>query len=70
MNDQLVARIENRWVVARYGVQRPQFLSPERVWDTIGNAAWFVDRAAGHAAVCPPGTTGIAVQMGALPKAS
>ena len=62
-----VARDASRWVVSRYGVQRPQFLSVARVWDTIGNAAWFVDRETSHAAVCPPGTTGIAMQIAALP---
>jgi hypothetical protein len=62
--------IENRWVVARYGVQRPQFLSRSRVWDTIGNAAWFIDQAASRLAVCPPGTTGTAVRMAAVPKGS
>jgi hypothetical protein len=59
---------ESRWVVARYGVQRPQFLSTTRIWDTIGNAAWFIDRATSHAAVCPHGTTGIAIEMHALPR--
>ena len=62
------AEVKSRWVVARYGVQQPQFLSLTRAWDTIANAAWFVDREAGHAAVCPTGTIGIAIQMGALPK--
>ena len=68
MSEQLAVAVENRWVVARYGVQMPQFLSLTRVWGTIANAAWFIDREASHAAVCPPGTTGIAMRMDALPK--
>jgi hypothetical protein len=62
--------VESRWVVARYGVQQAQFLSLTRIWGTIGNAAWFTDRNAAHAAMCPPGTTGIAVQMDVLRRAS
>ena len=62
-----VAHGASRWVVSRFGVQRPQFLSVARVWDTIGNAAWFVDRAVSRVAVCPSGTTGVAVQMAGLP---
>ena len=65
ISDRLAVRVENRWVLARYGVQQPQFLSLARIWGAIANAAWFIDRAAAHAALCPPGTTGIAMQMAA-----
>jgi hypothetical protein len=61
-------RVADDWVVARYGVQSSQFLSNSGAWGTIANAAWFRDREASHAAVCPPGTTGMAIRMEALPK--
>ncbi len=61
---------ERRWVVARYGVQRPQFLSASGAWDSIGNAAWFAAQATSYAAVCRSGTTGIVVRMDALRIAS
>jgi hypothetical protein len=64
----LMTRVAGDWVVARYGVQIPQFLSKLATWGPIATAAWFSDRVASHAAVCPPGTTGIAIQMNALPK--
>ena len=64
-SDRVAVRVENRWVVARYGVQQSQFLSLTRIWGAIADAAWFIDRAAAHAALCPPGTTGIAMQMAA-----
>jgi hypothetical protein len=59
----LMRRIAHDWVVVRYGVQTPQYLSPSSKWDNLGNAAWFADQATAHAALCPPGTTGIAVHM-------
>ena len=59
----LMRRIAHDWVVVRYGVQTPQYLSLAAKWDNIGNAAWFADQVSAHAAMCPPGTTGIAVQM-------
>ena len=62
-------RLESRCVLACYGVQCPQFLSTLQTWDPIGNAEWFITRAATHEAVCPAGTTGIAIQMNASPKA-
>lgn len=55
--------VEKRWVLARFGVERPQFLSSTRCWGTIATAAWFAGKDAARAAVCPPGTTGTAIQM-------
>ena len=68
MSEHAPGSAESRWVVARFGVQQPQFLSLTRVWGTIANAAWFIDRDASHAAVCPVGTTGVSMRMDALPK--
>ena len=63
----LMTRVAGDWVVARYGVQIPQFLSKFATWGPISTAAWFSDREASHTASCPPGTTGIAMKMNALP---
>lgn len=65
----LVTRISDDWVVARYGVQTPQFLSNSATWGAIADAAWFIDKVTAHAAVCPPGTTGVAVHMAPASRA-
>ena len=59
----LMRRIANDWVVVRYGVQTPQYLSRSSKWGYLDSAAWFADQVTAHAALCPPGTTGIAVHM-------
>ena len=59
----LMRRIANDWVVVRYGVQIPQYLSRAAKWGTIASAEWFIDQVTARAALCPPGTTGIAVHM-------
>lgn len=59
----LMRRIANDWVVVRYGVQTPQYLSRSAKWGNIASAQWFIDQVTAHAALCPPGTTGIAVHM-------
>ena|SRR6185295_20399594 len=59
----LMRRVSNDWVVVRYGVQTPQYLSPAAKWDVIASAEWFFDQVSARAALCPPGTTGIAVHM-------
>jgi hypothetical protein len=58
-----MTRIADDWVVARYGVQTPQFLSIAAKWGAIADAAWFSSQMAAHAASCPAGTTGVAVHM-------
>jgi hypothetical protein len=63
MGEQLAERLDGEWVMARYGVQRPQFLSKLGKWGIIASAASFIDQATAQAALCPPGTTGIAVRM-------
>jgi hypothetical protein len=55
--------LEKRWVLARFGVERPQFLSSTRAWGTIATASWFAGKEAARAATCPPGTSGTAIQM-------
>lgn len=64
-----MTRIASDWVVARYGVQTPQFLSAAAKWGAIADAAWFTDQVAAHAASCPPGTTGVAVRMAPVSRA-
>ena len=63
MHQQLRRKVENRWVAARYGVERPQFLSLTGTWDNISNAAWFSTERAAKAAVCPVGTTSTPICM-------
>ena len=65
-----MTRVADDWVVARYGVQMPQFLSTAARWGAIADAAWFTDRVTARAAMCPPGTTGVAVQMAPTSRAS
>jgi hypothetical protein len=66
----LLKRITDDWVVARFGVQTPQFLSISATWGAIADAAWFVDKVTALAAACPPGTTGVAVHMASASRAS
>lgn len=65
----LMIRVTEDWVVARYGVQTPQFLSTAAKWGAIADAAWFTDQATARAAMCPPGTTGVAVHMAPTSRA-
>lgn len=65
----LMTRIADDWVVARYGVQTPQFLSTSAKWGAIADAAWFTDQATAGAASCPPGTSGVAVRMAPASRA-
>jgi hypothetical protein len=64
-----MTRIADRWVVARFGVQTPQFLSTSARWGAIADAVWFSDQKAARAALCPPGTTGVAVHMAPASRA-
>lgn len=70
MTGPLITRVVDEWVLARYGVLTPQFLSTSDTWGGIGDAAWFTDQATAHAALCPPGTSGVAVHMPAASRAS
>ena len=70
MTGPLITRVVDEWVLARYGVLTPQFLSTSGTWSGIGDAAWFTDQATAHAALCPPGTSGVAVHMPAASRTS
>lgn len=63
MHQQLARQLEARWVAARYGVERPQFLSSTGTWDFISSAAWFSNERTAKAAVCPAGTTSTPICM-------
>ncbi len=63
MSRQLVVGLQGEWVAARYGVERPQFLSSTGVWGVISSAAWFSNKKAAQAAVCPAGSTATAIHM-------
>ena len=67
MQRQLAMKLEDRWVAARYGVERPQFLSSTGAWGMISSAAWFSNKSAAEAAVCPAGTTATAIRMEPAP---
>jgi hypothetical protein len=58
-----VVNPKDEWVVARYGVETPQFLTRSGKWGTIATAAWYSDRATARDALCPPGTTGTSIHM-------
>lgn len=61
---------DDEWVVQRYGVEPPEFLSKTGKWGTIATAAWFGDQATAQAALCPPGSTGAAVRMTPVPRST
>jgi hypothetical protein len=63
MRRQLPVSLRCEWVAARYGVERPQFLSSTGTWGIISSAEWFRNKTAAQAAVCPAGSTATAVHM-------
>jgi hypothetical protein len=63
MRRQLPVSLQGEWVAARYGVERPQFLSSTGPWGIISSAVWFRDKTAALAAVCPAGSTATAIRM-------
>ena len=57
------------WALERVGSEPPEFLSKPGTWATIGTAAFFHEASDAQAALCPPDTTGKAVQMlGPIPS--
>ena len=68
MRSQPVVNFPKEWVAARYGVERPQFLSETGTWGIISSAVWFSDKRAAQAAVCPTGSTATAIRMELAPR--
>ena len=67
MSEQLAGSVKREWVVVRYGVERPQFLSATGTWGIISDAEWFSDERSARAAVCPAGSTATAIRMELAP---
>ena len=63
VSEQPAGSVKREWVVVRYGVERPQFLSAAGTWGIISDAEWFSDEGSARAAVCPAGSTATAIRM-------